>query len=195
LGVTRSPYVLALGRIHEKKNLELLIDAFLEATSRGELFKWRLVIAGDGEPGYVAQLRARAARQGPGERVLFVGWLQGPGRIETLRQAALIVSPSRQENFGLSVVEALASGVPAVVSPHVNLAAEIAEAGAGWVTRLELPAFVASLREVMRDESERLRRGRAGRELVRRRFTWAAVADQLVAVYEAAVARSTTVSA
>jgi glycosyltransferase involved in cell wall biosynthesis len=193
--VTRTPYVLALGRIHEKKGLELLIDAFLEVTSRGECFDWRLVIAGDGEPGYVAQLRARAARQGPEQRVGFVGWLQGSERVEILRQAALVVSPSRQENFGLSVVEALASGVPAVVSPYVNLAAEIAEAGAGWVTSLERSAFAASLREVMRDEPERLRRGRAGRELVRRRFTWPVVADQLMAVYEAAVAGRSTVSA
>jgi glycosyltransferase involved in cell wall biosynthesis len=191
LGVVGTPYVLALGRIHEKKGLELLIDAFLEVTSRGEFLEWRLVIAGDGEPGYVAQLRARAARQDPGERVLFAGWLQGPERVETLRQAALVVSPSRQENFGLSVVEALASGVPAVVSPHVNLAAEIAEAGAGWVTPLGSPALAASLREVMRDEPERLRRGRAGRELVRRRFIWPVVADQLMAMYKAATASST----
>ena len=84
------------------------------------------------------------------------------------------------------MVEALACGVPAIVSPHVNLAAEIAEAGAGWVTPLERPFFAASLRDVMRDEPERQRRGTAGRELGCRRFTWPAVADQLITVYEAA---------
>ena len=126
--------------------------------------------------------------------MLFVGWLRGAERVETLRQAPLLVAPSRQENFGLSVMEALASGVPVLVSPHVNLAAEIAEAGAGWVTPLERPALAASLREVMCDEPERLRRGRAGRELVRRRFTWPVVADQLMAVYDAAVAGRSTVS-
>lgn len=194
LDVVAAPYVLALGRIHEKKGLELLIDAFLEVTGQGDLSEWRLVIAGDGEAKYMAQLTARAARQDPGKRVLFVGWLQGPARIEILRRAALVASPSRQENFGLSVVEALACGVPAVVSPHVNLAAEIVEAGAGWVTPLERPVLAGSLREVMRDEPERLRRGMAGRELVRRRFTWPAVADQLIAVYYAAAAGRSTVA-
>lgn len=194
-GVTGPPYVLALGRIHEKKGLELLIDAFLEAANQRQLSDWRLVIAGDGEPGYVARLRARVAGQGAGRRVVFTGWLDGTSRIETLRQAAVAASPSHQENFGLSVVEALACGVPALVSPHVNLAVEIAEVGAGWVTPLERPALATSLREVMRDEPERLRRGRAGRELVRRRFTWPVVADQLMAVYGAAAARGSTVSA
>jgi glycosyltransferase involved in cell wall biosynthesis len=187
--VTGSPYVLALGRIHEKKGLEVLIDAFLEAVNQPQFSDWRLVIAGDGEPGYVARLRSRAAGQGAGRRVVFTG------RVETLRRAAVAASPSRQENFGLSVVEALACGVPALVSPHVNLAVEIAEAGAGWVTPLERLALATSLREVMRDEPERLRKGAAGRALVRRRFTWPVVADQLMAVYDAAADGRSTVSA
>ena len=193
--VTGPPYVLALGRIHEKKGLEVLIDAFLDAANQLELSEWRLVIAGDGEPGYVARLRSRAAGQSAGRRVVFTGWLEGASRIETLRRAAVAASPSRQENFGLSVVEALACGVPALVSPHVNLAVEIAEAGAGWVTPLERLALATSLREVMGNEPERVRRGTAGRALVRRRFTWQVVGDQLMAVYDAAAAGRLTVSA
>jgi glycosyltransferase involved in cell wall biosynthesis len=186
MGIGQAPYVLALGRIHEKKGLELLIDAFLEAVHPQELQTWRLVLAGDGEPRYVAALRALASRNGGQERVIFSGWLEGQARVAALRRAALLASPSHQENFGLSVVEALACGVPVLVSPQVNLAAEIEGAGAGWVVPLDRAALVTSLRDAMRHGDERTRRGRAGRELVCRRFTWSAVGEQLLAVYRTA---------
>jgi glycosyltransferase involved in cell wall biosynthesis len=185
-----APYVLALGRVHEKKGLELLIHAFLEAAHRHDLRMWRLVIAGDGEPRYVAGLRALASRNGGGERVVFSGWLDGQSRVTALRRAALVASPSHQENFGLSVVEALACGVPVLVSTEVNLAAEIEAAGAGWVTPLDRAAMVASLRDAMHRGNERTQRGRAGRELVCRRFTWSAVGEQLLAMYRTATDRS-----
>ena len=187
---TEAPYVLALGRVHEKKGLDLLIGAFLDVAHRHELQMWRLVIAGDGEPRYMDGLRALAARNGGQELVVFSGWLEGQARLDALRGAGLVAAPSHQENFGLSVVEALACGVPVLVSPHVNLAAEIEAAGAGWVVTLEHAALVASLRDAMRDAGERMRRGRAGRALVCRRFTWSAVGEQLLAVYRKATDQS-----
>jgi glycosyltransferase involved in cell wall biosynthesis len=190
MGIGQAPYVLALGRIHEKKGLELLIDAFLEVVHRRELQTWRLVIAGDGDPRYVAQLRAFASGKGDQDRVVFSGWLEGQDRVTALRRAALVASPSHQENFGLSVVEALACGVPVLVSPQVNLAGEIEAAGAGWVVPRERAALVVSLGDAMRHGDERTRRGRAGRELVCRRFTWASVAERLLAVYRTATDQS-----
>jgi glycosyltransferase involved in cell wall biosynthesis len=151
---------------------------------------WRLVIAGDGDPRYVAQLRAFASGKGDQDRVVFSGWLEGQDRVTALRRAALVASPSHQENFGLSVVEALACGVPVLVSPQVNLAGEIEAAGAGWVVPRERAALVVSLGDAMRHGDERTRRGRAGRELVCRRFTWASVAERLLAVYRTATDQS-----
>lgn len=188
IGVADTPYILALGRLHEKKGLELLIDGFREAVAGPGLPGWRLVIAGDGEPSYVAQLQARAA--GLRDRVIFSGWLDGRRRVAVLRRASVVAAPSHQENFGLSVVEALACAVPVVVSPQVNLAAEIAEAGAGWVASRDCSVLAAVLREAMRYGDERARRGRAGRDLVRRRFTWASVGEQLHAMYQMAAAHS-----
>jgi glycosyltransferase involved in cell wall biosynthesis len=122
--------------------------------------------------------------------VVFSGWLEGQARVSALRQAALVASPSHQENFGLSVVEALACGVPVLVSREVNLAAEVEAAGAGWVAPLDHAALVASLRDAMLHGDERAQRGRAGRELVCRRFTWSAVGEQLLAMYRTATDRS-----
>jgi glycosyltransferase involved in cell wall biosynthesis len=178
------PYILVLSRLHEKKGLELLVPAFLSLAGREEFAQWRLVLAGDGDAEYVKSLRSLATREGLGGRVVFTGWLEDAQKRTVLQRASLLALTSYQENFGLCVIEALACGVPVVVSPHVNLAPEIEESGAGWVTSLERGAIEHTLAEVMRDGEGRVSRGEAGRELVRRRFTWTAVGEQLSRVYE-----------
>jgi glycosyltransferase involved in cell wall biosynthesis len=188
--LTEAPYVLAPSRLHPKKNLELLIDVFLELSRPAEHGSWRLLVAGSGDASYVVQLKRFVADRGGNARVVFTGWLDGPARIAALRHAALLAQPSHQENFGLSVVEALACGIPALVSERVNIAEEIARAGAGWVVPLERAALRETLREALGDEAERRRRGNAGRELVADQFTWAAVGCKLERLYHSTVNRS-----
>ena len=179
------PYVLVLCRLHPVKGLELFLEVFLEVTRREEFQHWRLVVAGEGEAGYVADLKRLVRERGGQDRVLFAGWLEGAEKVAVLREAALLALPSHQENFGLSVVEAMACGVPALLSTQVNLAAEIQDARAGWSVSLERGALLETLAQALREDSERIRRGRAGRELVRRRFLWSAVAVELAALYNA----------
>jgi len=178
-----APYVLALSRLHPKKGLEILLEAFLDTARRPPLDGWRLVVAGDGDPSYVASLRERVARRAGTELVVFAGWIDGEEKLAVLAAASLVALPSRQENFGLSVAEGLALGVPALVSPHVNLAGVITAAGAGWVAPLERAALAATLAAALGDGAERARRGARGRALARARFTWDAVAEQLRGLY------------
>jgi glycosyltransferase involved in cell wall biosynthesis len=179
------PYILMLSRLHRKKGLELLLPAFLSLSRQSEFAEWKLVIAGEGDAEYVKSLRRLIKRENGNGNVIFVGWLEGAEKEAALRQASLLALTSYQENFGLCIVEALACGVPVIVSPHVNLAPEIEAAGAGWVTPLERGTLERSLAETLRDDAGRAQRGAAGRELVRRRFSWSAVAGQLSAVYDA----------
>jgi glycosyltransferase involved in cell wall biosynthesis len=181
----RFPYVLVLSRLHHKKGLDLLLPAFLSLAKQREFSEWRLVLAGEGDADYVGSLRSLAEKEGPEGRVVFAGWLEGARKMAALRQASVLALTSYQENFGLCVVEALACGVPVIVSPHVNLAPEIEAAGAGWVAPMERGALEHALAETLRDADGRARRGAAGRELVRSRFSWDAVAGQLDSVYDA----------
>ena len=179
----QSPYLLTLCRLHPKKNLEVLIQTFLNLTAQPEFQAWKFVIAGDGEAEYVDRLKHSVQQHGGTDRVLFVGWLQGDEKLGALRGADLFALPSYQENFGLSVVEAMACGVPVFISEQVNLADEVTKAGAGWVVKLENGALYESLLEALRNKQARIERGNAARNLVRMRFTWPVVANELVGLY------------
>lgn len=179
---TDPPYVLALGRLHPKKRLELLVDAFSSLTRQGRAGTWELWIAGTGEPEYEAWLRGRARARCAG-RVRFLGWIEGEEKATILGGASLVALPSRQENFGIAVAEAMAAGVPVLVSPEVDLASEVSRVGAGWVVVAEEAAVAGALEEIIRAPGERTRRGLAGRELVAARYTWRAVARELMGLY------------
>jgi len=181
--VRGSPYVLLLSRIHPKKNIESMIEAFTVVTDLAEHKHWKLVIAGYGEPHYVEGLKQLAYRS-CADRVVFTGWVDGARKTQLLKFASLFVLPSYQENFGLSVVEAMANRVPVLVSNRVNLSDEIAAAAAGWIVDLESQSLQQTLSEALRSDGERARRGAAGEELARSRYAWAVVSKALCDLYE-----------
>jgi glycosyltransferase involved in cell wall biosynthesis len=167
------PYVLFLSRLDPKKNVEGLIDAFKSLKED----RWCLVIAGDGPRDYVSTLKQRA---GDSEKIIFTGWVEGEQKEASLRDAALFVLPSHQENFGLSAMEAMAHGVPVLVSPHVNLAPEIEAANAGWV--VDLTQLSNGLTAAIENEAERARRGKAASSFARQ-HTWQRTATELARLY------------
>ncbi len=181
-GVEGHPYVLVLSRLHPKKGLEVLLDAFLFLIKKKQFESWRLVIAGDGPSEHVARLRAKVESHHANNAVVFPGWLDGKKKNAALCQASLLALPSYQENFGLCVMEALACGVPVLISPHVNLAPDIQAACAGWIAPVEGEAIKEALADALDNKAERIRRGLAGRELSKQ-FNWSAVADALVRLY------------
>lgn len=175
------PYVLVLSRLHPKKGLDVLIDAFLSLLQKKKLANWRLVIAGDGPSEYVSKLKAAASVEP--ERIVFTGWLDEDKKQAVMGGASLLALPSHQENFGLCVMEALAHSVPVLVSPNVNLAAEIVSANAGWVAAVDKDALAGKLVEALIDDDELMKRGRAGKQLSQR-YTWDRAATALVDLYE-----------
>ena len=173
-----NPYVLVLSRLHPKKGLDVLIDAFLSLAS--QFSAWRLVLAGDGPPEYVSKLKSKAAQC---DRIVFTGWVDGEQKDALLGCASLLALPSYQENFGLCVMEAMSHSVPVLVSPGVNLAPEIVTANAGWVAAIDKEALTAKLVEALSDEAERTKRGRAGQQLSLR-YSWENATKSLVQLYQ-----------
>ena len=178
------PYVFVLSRLHPKKGLHVLIDAFLALAEQGKLANWRLIIAGDGLAGYVAKLKAKVAASPQRNRIVFTGWLDEEKKHAMLGGASLLALPSHQENFGLCVMEALSHAVPVLVSPNVNLAAEIVSANAGWIAAVDKDALTEKLIEALSDDDELTKRGRAGKQLSQK-YSWEHTATELIKVYEA----------
>jgi len=182
----RGPYILFLSRLHPKKGLDVLIKAFVAVQKHQEFSEWRLVIAGDGDAAYVSSLKQLVSSNSADGFVSFIGWVSGDEKRDVLRKASLLVLPSSQENFGLCVLEALAEGVPVVVSRDVNLANDIADAGAGWISAIDVASLQKTISEAMAHEEQRLSRGLAGK-LFSKNFSWERIAEELEKMYLAII--------
>jgi glycosyltransferase involved in cell wall biosynthesis len=180
----RDRCVLALTRLHPVKNLEALIDAFGTVPAASG---WRLIVAGTGDPGYQAVLAERA--RPIGDRVQFAGWVDGEAKADLIARAAIFALPSHTENFGAGLLEALARGVPAIVSRSINLANEVERAGAGWVVANDAASLADALRRAIEDEGDRAARVLAARAFATR-FLWPTVGASLLAEYRRLIAAS-----
>ncbi|MBZ0277572.1 MAG: glycosyltransferase, partial [Anaerolineae bacterium] len=116
------------------------------------------------------------------ERVILTGYLGGEERLAAFAAADVFALPAVGEGLPMVVLEALAAGVPALVSPGCYLP-EVAESGAGLEVEAEVEPLAAALRVLLLDADQRQRMSAAARELVATRFTWDSVAAQLEAVY------------
>jgi len=155
---------------------------------QSEFSDWRLVLAGEGPADYVGSLKTTVARMNAVDRVFFPGWINGETKAAVLQNASILALPSYHENFGLCVIEALASGVPVLISPHVSLAPEIEAAGAGWIAAVEPHSLEATLTQALQLDEERQRRGQAGRDLSLK-FSWNNIGAGLIDMYSSVLNR------
>jgi glycosyltransferase involved in cell wall biosynthesis len=173
------PFVLFMSRLHHKKGLDFLADAFEVVTRR--CHDVHLVVAGP-DGGYKSIFEQRVAQAGLKDKVHLVGPLYGPEKLAALADCACFCLPSRQEGFSMAITEALASGVPTVISEGCNFP-EVAAAGAGVVVPLNAVALADALVKLLSDSDLRMRMGEAGRALVRSRYTWPKIASRTIDAY------------
>ncbi len=121
---------LFLGRLHPKKGCDMLLEAFAQMRSNDSI---SLILAGPDQVGWESDLRRQVTRLNLTNRVVFTGMLEGSMKQGAFANAEAFVLPSHQENFGISVVEALAARVPVLISNRVNIWREIEADRAGYV--------------------------------------------------------------
>lgn len=172
--------LLFLGRIHPIKGVDILLRAWQAVERRFP--EWDLQVAGPDNDGYLAEMKALSAQLRL-ERVVFCGPLYGGEKWRAYREASLFVLPTRSENFGMTVAEALAVGTPAIVTKGAPWAG-LAKQGAGWWIEMGVDPFVACLEHALSTSPDRLREmGRAGHEWMRRDFSWDRIGTQFLATY------------
>jgi len=120
---------LFLGRLHPKKGCDMLLEAFAQMRSNDSI---SLILAGPDQVGWESDLRRQVTRLNLTNRVVFTGMLEGSMKQGAFANAEAFVLPSHQENFGISVVEALAASVPVLISNRVNIWREIEADRAGY---------------------------------------------------------------
>ena len=175
------PIVLFFGRINFKKGLDILARAFgIAGRQRPDV---HLVLAGPDNEGWGARVRAWLEAEGMRDRATFTGMLLGPDKLAVLRDASLFVLPSYSENFGLAVIEAMAAGLPVIISDQVNVWPEVESAGAGRVIPCDAAALAGQMLELLADPGAAAVMGQKGRALVQERFLWPRIAPRLAGVY------------
>jgi len=134
-GLATTRNLLFLGRLHEKKGVDLLLRALAAVRTREPRLTEdvRLVMAGPANDDYGQRMQRLAKALGLDDITVWTGMVTGPLKWGAFRCAEAFALPSHQENFGISVAESLACGVPVLISNQVNIWREIQQDQAGLV--------------------------------------------------------------
>ncbi|RZL88615.1 MAG: glycosyltransferase [Variovorax sp.] len=177
----RKRLLLFLGRVHEKKGCDLLLEAFSQIAA--EAPDVQLVIAGPGDESLMRQLKSRAALLGLSSRITWTGMLSGNLKWGAFYACEVFCLPSHQENFGIAVAEALACSRPVLISDKVNIWREIAEDKAGFIEPDTLEGTIALLRRWLASTPDDLAAMRtAALRCFEQRFQMEHVAENLVRI-------------
>lgn len=173
--------VLSLGRLHPVKNLKLLLHAW--ATLQDRHADWDLKIVGPDEAGYGLELRSLSDKLGL-RRVSFEGQKDSTETWRAFAQAGLFVLPSHNENFAITVAEALASAVPVISSQGAPWQG-LEQNGCGWWVPAELDAFREAMSAGMSlSDDTRERMGEHGKRWALEDFTWPKIGANLLNCYD-----------
>jgi poly(glycerol-phosphate) alpha-glucosyltransferase len=178
--------LLYLGRLHPKKGLRHLIEAwsFVRKGEWREAREWHLVVAGWDQSGHRAELQAQAVAADLSDSVHFLGPQFGAAKAAAYDHADAFILPSFSEGLPMVVLEAWAHALPVLMTPECNLSAGF-QTEAAIRVEASTSGVVAGLDELFRmTDPEREAMGWRGRSLVATRFTWPRVATEMRAVYD-----------
>ena len=181
--------LLFLGRLHEKKGYDILLQAFAAVSQSDSTL--HLLLAGPADEHVSRRIQQLIRQAGLERRVTRLDFVSGTRKWGALYAAELFCLPSHQENFGIAVAEALACGIPVLVSDKVNIHGEISLAGAGVVGSDTVEATIASLRRWLEyADSQRQAMKVAARDCFRQNFHISYAVDDLLRITASHIGRS-----
>jgi len=184
-----APIVLFLSRLHYKKRPDLLIQSLGKLAEAN--YQFHLILAGSGESDYLAYLENLVSSLGLANRTTFPGFVVGQDKEIMLQGSDIFVLPSFSENFGIAVAEALAYGLPVILTPDIQIAPEIADAKAGLVVTGEIEPLANAIAQLLTYPEQRQNLGENGKNLVKSRYSWSAIASPLTDVYRSIIEKKT----
>ena len=173
-GLDDAPTALFMGRLQQRKGVDVLIKAFKAANIAGS----RLVIVGPDE-GMLPLLKTLADGD---PRIIFSGYLDGRERLGALAAGDIFALPATGEGQPMAALEAMAAGLPVLLSPGCHLD-EVEDAVAGHVVEATVDAFAEKLRLHLTDRDSCRQMGERARQLANERYSWGVIAERLEEVY------------
>ncbi|MDE2855130.1 MAG: glycosyltransferase [Chloroflexota bacterium] len=169
-----APTVLFMGRLQARKGVDVLIQAFKAVAAADS----RLLIVGPDE-GMLPALKSLA---GDDARIIFTGYLAGDARLGALAASDVFALPATGEGQPMAALEAMAAGLPVLLSPGCNMD-EVAGCGAGFVVEATVQAVAERMKALLGDEALRLKMGGRARRLAESNYSWDEVAENLENLY------------
>lgn len=179
------PVFLFMSRLHPKKGLDYLIPALGKLAHQ----RFTFVLAGKGSPEYEAEINALLLSAGLRDRTYRPGFVAGEMKDLLLQAADLFALTSHSENFGIAVLEALAVGLPVLITPGVALASVVEQYQLGYVSELDSSAIASTLQHFLNYPQKAKEMSDRARQLILEKYTWKRIASNLSEVYTAILKR------
>ena len=177
--------VLFLGRIQQKKGLDILAQAFGNlARTRDDV---RLVVAGPDEDNTLTEVKTILKSHGALEKAVFPGMLTGEQKLEALSAADIFALTSYSEGFSVALLEALSAGLPLVITDECNFP-EVGDSRAGFVVSPNDSETASAVMSLLDSADLRREMSENARRLVRSNYTWERIAEKMFTLYENVIA-------
>lgn len=169
---------LFLSRIHPKKGLLDLVEAWAIVRQPG----WKIVIAGGDEAGHLAKVEALIRAKGLESDFEFLGFVEGESKQACFDKADVFILPTYSENFGIAIVEALASELPVITTTGAPWS-DLVEHHCGWWVEPGVQGISSAMTAAMACEPAKLKEmGRRGRQLVVKNYSWKIIGEEALNV-------------
>ncbi|MBD2164352.1 glycosyltransferase [Calothrix membranacea FACHB-236] len=183
------PIILFLSRLHPKKGLDYLIPALNQVSSH----RFTFVIAGSGSKEYEAEIKSLLVTAGISDRTRFAGFVEGETKNMFMQGSDLFVLTSYAENFAVVVLEALAVGLPVLITPSVALASLVQQYELGYVSPMNVSAIASALENYLSYPQQVKQMGERARQIITENYTWEKIAARMIDNYKTIIDNNTSV--